>query len=868
MFLKKHLFAIAACLLFLSSNAQVTDNFSDGDFTNNPSWTGSNGDFTVNTGLELQLLAQPGILKAQLSTASKAALNASWEFVVRLDFNPSSSNLAHIYLVSDNPNPLLTSNGYMVKIGNTEDEVSLYRIDAGQEIEIIDGVNGTLNKSINKARIKVTRGANFDFALSIDTSAAFSGYQLQGNVIDSNYRSSSYFGINCSFTSTRSDKFFFDDFVVTGSSYIDTFPPFVRSFKLQNDHQLELVFSEKMDALTCLNTSNYFVDQGIGNPFLVTYDSVNLISNLFFANSFTSKVPYSLQVFALNDANGNTIERDTFNFQFIKPQLYDVIISELFPDPDPQLALPTAEFIEIYNRTAAAIDLGGWFLEDATTSRALPDTVILPGQYRVICLNSNAAQYASYGKIIPISSFPSLNNDGDDIYLKDQNGDIIDQVSYNTSWYNDNFKALGGWTLERIDLNFPCGESENWSAAIDLRGGTPGTVNSISGTVQDTIPPFIISAGYLSPDSIVLTLSENIPAQWKAARYFTVEPGIGSAAQLFFPNTKEIGLVLKAPMQLGQKYWLSIDSVADCSGNLLAITDSIFLGIPQTCAPGDIVFNEVLCYPKTGGSDYVEFYNNSSKVIDLNELYFANANEDYTIKDVVPVTSKSRLIFPGQYVVLTQEVAINRADYPYNNPEAFLELSSMPSVPSDEGRLLLLNRQSTEIDRLYYSNKYHSALIKNEQGIALERVSPLLPTLDKNNWYSAAAAVGYGTPGLKNSQFSNFNQNAGATISYEPSNKTFSPDGDGQDDFLAINYSFDLPGYVVNVFIYNRNAQLVKHLVPNELAGSTGRWIWDGAQENGDLMVSGPYVLTIQAIHPTGKVLQFKEGIVLNSLLR
>jgi hypothetical protein len=91
-------------LLFLSQASvlfsQFTDNFTDGNFTAAPAWTGNSIDFTVTSG-ELQLNAPSVTSTKYLSTSSQAINSAQWEFKTRMTFGTSSSNFAKIYLVSN-----------------------------------------------------------------------------------------------------------------------------------------------------------------------------------------------------------------------------------------------------------------------------------------------------------------------------------------------------------------------------------------------------------------------------------------------------------------------------------------------------------------------------------------------------------------------------------------------------------------------------------------------------------------------------------------------------------------------------------------------------------------------------------------------
>ena len=147
--------------IFYSVNGQIIDDFSDGNFTDNPTWSGDSLYFMVNPNDQLQLNAPSIAGKSYLSTPNAIIDNAEWNFYVNLDFNPSSSNYVDIYLVSDVGNLTGLVYGYFVRIGNTQGEVSLYKQswDKASSIKIIDGMDDRVAFNLVELNVKVTNSS-------------------------------------------------------------------------------------------------------------------------------------------------------------------------------------------------------------------------------------------------------------------------------------------------------------------------------------------------------------------------------------------------------------------------------------------------------------------------------------------------------------------------------------------------------------------------------------------------------------------------------------------------------------------------------------------------------------------------------------
>ena len=142
--MKKCFFTFIFILYALIGYTQFADDFSDGDFTINPTWIGDIGNFEIDSAFKLHL-SDSITNTSYLSTESKAIINGVWEFEVKMDFAPSSTNYSKVYLISDEQDLTSSLNGYYVRIGGQSgaiDDVSLYIQNGSSTTKIIDGADG------------------------------------------------------------------------------------------------------------------------------------------------------------------------------------------------------------------------------------------------------------------------------------------------------------------------------------------------------------------------------------------------------------------------------------------------------------------------------------------------------------------------------------------------------------------------------------------------------------------------------------------------------------------------------------------------------------------------------------------------------
>lgn len=554
-----------------------------------------------------------------------------------------------------------------------------------------------------------------------------------------------------------------------------------------------------------------------------------------------------------------------FSFQVLHAQnRYDVVITEIMSDPTPQVGLPNFEWIEIRNVSANPINIQNWRVGDASgVSGNLPNFILQPDSMAIICGTTAAATMQQYGRTFGVTSFPSLANEGEMIFIRNAAGVTIHAVEYTPSWFNNAVKSDGGWTLEMVDVKNPCNGSNNWRASVDARGGTPGIINSVDGTNRDQTPPQLIRAFAIDNLNVILTFNEPLdslrgatPANYSISNGIGVPQSAVTNPQLF--NT--VQLRLNTPLAANTTYTITATNVGDCSGNTIGGFNTAKLGLSAQADSLDVVINEILFNPKSDGVDYVELYNRSNKIINLKNLFLANRSSTGAVANLRQLSLVDYPLFPSEYVVVSEDETIVKRLYIARNPTAFVNISSLPSYSDDKGNVLLLNNAGAMVDDLSYSEKWHFALIDNNEGVALERINPNAATNNKDNWTSASKDAGYGTPTYQNSQFRQDLQVQG-DINVTP--EVFSPDNDGFDDFITITYRFPQNGYIMNVTVFDANGRPVRALQRNAICGQTGTFRWDGLNDKFGKLPLGPYIIFTEIFNLEGKVKRFKNQVVL-----
>ena len=485
---------------------QLSEDFSDGDFNNNPQWGGDTSEFIVNTDFKLQLNA-PSVTDTSYLSVETGTLdfssNISWEFYVKMDFSPSNNNNFRYYLASNNNNLEGYLNGYYIRVGENGslDKLKLYRQDGISTILLASSLHESFG--INpEFRVRVNRDINGNWEILCDSTGG-TNFIYELGATDVTHTFSNFSGLWSKHTSSNNDNIYFDDINVIGNIIIDSLPASVQNASVISPNTLEIQFSEPIDN-NALNINNFnLIGNNPPNPMSVYNSSSGY--ELIFQQKFKGNQVLNLSIQNITDLAGNSLF-DTI--QIIVPdtaQYEEILINEILFDP----FAGGSDYVEIINNSNSSFDIFKYYIADYDNGISNlkqinqhfiinPNELVLFTEDSISTINDYPSNNSSRFIQMDLPSFP---NDSATVFLLNTDSIILDQFSYSDDLHFELINDPEGVSLERVLLNSINPNIAWHSAAENVGWGTPGNSNSQYYLSEQSDVSFYAENEVFSPDN-------------------------------------------------------------------------------------------------------------------------------------------------------------------------------------------------------------------------------------------------------------------------------------------------------------------------------------------------------------------------------
>lgn len=161
----------------------------------------------------------------------------------------------------------------------------------------------------------------------------------------------------------------------------------------------------------------------------------------------------------------------------------DLVVTEFMANPD-AVTDATGEYVEVYNRSTASIDLNGFTLRDAGTNAHVigASLVLAPGTFAVL---ARTADPVGDGSVVPdyVYSGITLGNSADEVILETGGGAVVFELTY-----ADGDPAGAGTAMELVNIERDAAdgavtEADYQGATDPLTNGDLGSPGAFGGTV-------------------------------------------------------------------------------------------------------------------------------------------------------------------------------------------------------------------------------------------------------------------------------------------------------------------------------------------------------------------------------------------------
>lgn len=432
-----------SCVIFT-----YLEQFTDGNFTANPVWTGDTGNWLVvadsdasagSIGSQTLRLNAPALAQAEhlVTGFSNWQDEQEWSFWLgRRGQALTAANTVAIWLYADQVNlESATISGYRLLLGDDAgvDEWRLQRVNSGVATTIITASAGVTNAITDFGfNTRVTRTWDGQWEIFTDALPIATGTGATAN--------------NCAEATISRGTATDNSIALAG--------PMLFGIVATHSTGAAAIISTEWDDIA-INTNA--VVYGCTDPLATNYDPL-----------------------AIADDGSCTYT------------LANLVITEIHYNPDDAGGFPDAdyEFLEIYNNDGGSVDISGYTLSNAVNFTFPAATTIAAGDYVIVAIN--AATYASLGCQV-FQWTGQLNNTGETIELRDSFSQLVDIVAYaNTAPWP--LAAAGtGPSLELVDVNSDNNIGSNWEA--QTVNGTPcGPILVVPGCTDPSATNYNVNA--------------------------------------------------------------------------------------------------------------------------------------------------------------------------------------------------------------------------------------------------------------------------------------------------------------------------------------------------------------------------------------
>lgn len=534
-------------------------------------------------------------------------------------------------------------------------------------------------------------------------------------------------------------------------------------------------------------------------------------------------------------------------------------LNEIMYDPDGSDA--TDEYIELYNESQFALSLSGWHIAVGADTDAVTALnqgwIAAPHQY-VLIMDPDYFEEGSttYEGLVPASALVMTidntafgsrglsNTRSDTILLIDAQGNVRSKYAYHIG-------NQEGYSDEKI-IPQDGDSASNWTVSL-VHNGTPGAINSVTPPDHDLAVISFVSLPQApqSGDSFAVNIQLRNVGRLATSDslYLCRANSEDSLTQIqVWPSgtlAPADSIQFSHPMRMESNQPMTL--VARLSGrDECSTNDRRTLIVSASGAPQAIVINEIMFAPEPQRSEWVELVNPGSVSWNLSGWSFGDGTG---ISDTSRrVTLPSVIVDPQGFAVLASDSSIFFENIPSIVPIAVWNTSHVTLNNSGDS-LLLYSMDGQVIDRVDYRPSWSNGAA----GTSIERVSAQAASDDPLNWASSLDSTG-STPGRVNSRAVPAAHSGVELLTLRPN--PFSPDGDGHEDMLSVQYRLNQADSRLDLKIYDVRGRLIRHLANNEPAGYSGERLWDGKDDHGRTMPTGLYIIYLEALGKGGTRIQ------------